>query len=122
VALFTAGLLADLVVSPRSGLARIMSIRSAVAIGGVSYCIYLFHFPIFQYVQHRRMDRATEPVADYLALTGAVLGSWLLVEKPFLRLKSKYGPRSALNQRPSANTLSISPPIGGERHLNDDRT
>ena len=66
-----------------------------VAIGKVSYGLYLWHFPVILIVDEQLPD-ASQPVrgAAVVAATAATtLLSWFLVERPFLNLKD--GPRTS---------------------------
>lgn len=89
IGLATAALIAHLSNS-NGALRRLFSWAPAVAIGRVSYGIYLYHFPIFQYVQHQRWDRKwLEILVEYTATAAMVLISWFLVERPALRWKDR---------------------------------
>jgi peptidoglycan/LPS O-acetylase OafA/YrhL len=77
-------------VSSNGLLTRLFSIGPAVAIGRVSYGIYLLHFPIFQYVQHQRWAREQTYAVEFAATAVAVLVSWYVIERPTLRLKHRF--------------------------------
>jgi len=72
-------------------------IRPLRAVGRVSYGLYLWHYPIFYAVGIHGTDLSNRVrVATALALTTvATLGSWYLVERPALRLKSRFGAHTA---------------------------
>jgi peptidoglycan/LPS O-acetylase OafA/YrhL len=67
----------------------------AVAIGKVSYGLYVYHLPIFFYfgvahVQPGRINAPPETAATAaLVLAAVVVLSWFLMEKPFLSLKKE---------------------------------
>ena len=58
-------LLASLAASPSSGLRRLLSLRSWVAIGGFSYSIYLMHAPLIEVVCRRFLFPAEAILASY---------------------------------------------------------
>jgi peptidoglycan/LPS O-acetylase OafA/YrhL len=74
-----------------------------VWVGRVSYGIYLFHFPIFQWIQHERWTSKPKEYAVEYALTAAIVTvSWFLVERPALRLKNRRA-------RPEPITMALGP-------------
>jgi peptidoglycan/LPS O-acetylase OafA/YrhL len=94
--LFVVGLCTLLVVhhvavSDSGLLVRLLSLRPLVVVGTVSYGIYLFHFPVFQAVQHAHPPWLVQHVLE-LSLTALLtVASYLLVERPALRLKHRLG-------------------------------
>jgi peptidoglycan/LPS O-acetylase OafA/YrhL len=74
---------------------RLLSWSPLVAVGKVSYGIYLWHFPVILVVDEQLPDAPTAVRAGaVLALTAATtLASWFVVERPFLALKD--GPRTS---------------------------
>ena len=70
-------------------LARMLSWSPLVAIGRVSYGVYLFHFPIFVYLQSTRLSLPAQLLTGYLSTTALTVLSYRLVEQPFLRRKPK---------------------------------
>jgi peptidoglycan/LPS O-acetylase OafA/YrhL len=76
-------------------LPRLLSLPALVAIGKVSYGLYLWHFPVIL-VADEQLPDASDLVrgATVVAATAvATLASWFLVERPFLQLKD--GPRTS---------------------------
>lgn len=71
-------------------LVRLLSLRPLVVIGTVSYGIYLFHFPVFQAVQDAHPPWLVQHALE-LGLTAVLTTfSYLVVERPALRLKSRF--------------------------------
>jgi peptidoglycan/LPS O-acetylase OafA/YrhL len=71
-------------------LVRLLSLRPLVVVGTVSYGIYLFHFPVFQAVQEAHPPWLLQHALE-LGLTAALTTfSYLVVERPALRLKSRF--------------------------------
>jgi peptidoglycan/LPS O-acetylase OafA/YrhL len=86
-ALGTAGVLLSVVSAPDSLLARFLSVRPLRYVGRISYGMYLWHFPLFQYVDHARTSLAPYPLfALRMALTITIASaSFYLVERPIRR-------------------------------------
>jgi peptidoglycan/LPS O-acetylase OafA/YrhL len=96
VAILAAVLIAA--VLPGGGaLATTLGAAPAVAVGRLSYSLYLWHFPIFIVVGEHTGGWATAPrVVVAWALTFAVAAaSYRLVERPALTLKGRVGRRAA---------------------------
>ena len=94
LALAVAVLLAHCILDPRpvGAVRRVLSSKPLREVGRVSYGVYLYHFPIFFAVHDTRLQRnhAVE-VAVALALTAlAAAASFVLVERPMLRLKRRF--------------------------------
>ena len=88
-------------------LPRLLSLPPLVAVGKVSYGLYLWHFPVILVVDEQLPDAPTavRAAAVLLATAAATLASWVLIERPFLALKD--GPRTAVPvpaQEPVAST------------------
>ena len=72
-------------------LTRLFSGRFIVLIGKTSYGIYLWHYPIFAFV-NRHMTTVDETYKVMTALLFTALftaASWMLIETPALRLKKR---------------------------------
>ncbi|GAC1366597.1 MAG: hypothetical protein NVSMB32_11080 [Actinomycetota bacterium] len=93
VAVLTAALIAHFLSGAKGTLTRLFSWPPAVALGRVSYGVYLFHRPIFAWVQHQAWGRPTQLMIEYIATAMVVTLSWYLVEQPFLLLKRRFRPR-----------------------------
>jgi peptidoglycan/LPS O-acetylase OafA/YrhL len=86
-------------VLPGSGaLARSLAGRGPVAIGRLSYSLYLWHFPLFVVVgEHTGSWPTALRIAFAWAVTfAAATASYRLVERPALALKRRVGRRPAL--------------------------
>ncbi|HEY1118039.1 MAG TPA: acyltransferase family protein, partial [Acidimicrobiales bacterium] len=92
-----------------SWLPRLLSLSPLVAIGKVSYGLYLWHFPVILVVDEQLPD-ASDVVrgATVIAATAATtLLSWFLVERPFLTLKD--GPRTSAPAPPRRPAVPTRP-------------
>ncbi|HEU5085040.1 MAG TPA: acyltransferase family protein, partial [Acidimicrobiales bacterium] len=83
-------------------LPRLLSAPPLVAVGKVSYGLYLWHFPVILVVDEQLPDASTPARATAVLVGTAVctVASWVLVERPFLALKD--GPRTAVPAPPPA--------------------
>lgn len=99
-AVLTCGLIAALCLG--GGIARCFAVRPLVAIGMTSYGLYLWHFPVFVTVDTVWGLESAGPRLLALAITAALVPiSYFLIEKPFLRLKSRFQPRPTSTPRES---------------------
>jgi peptidoglycan/LPS O-acetylase OafA/YrhL len=89
--LFTGALLVALLQSRGSFLDRILSTPVLVWIGTISYGLYLFHFPIMDYMATWKQAGAASvaAVGFPLAFVLATI-SFYVVERPCLRLKERF--------------------------------
>jgi hypothetical protein len=89
LALASAALIGGLVVSPAGPLARVLSTRPIVALGRLSYGIYLWHWPVFEVLDGARTGLGPYPLAGLRLLASLVLAaaSLLLVELPVRRAR-----------------------------------
>ncbi|HEY3010801.1 MAG TPA: acyltransferase family protein [Micromonosporaceae bacterium] len=83
-ALAIAAVIAHAVLSPTSVTARVLSLAPIVWLGKISYGVYLWHWPLFQYLDAERTGLAG---ANLLALRCAALlaisaASYVLIERP----------------------------------------
>jgi peptidoglycan/LPS O-acetylase OafA/YrhL len=90
--IFTAILLANVVQSPRGGIANVLRYGPLPAIGKVSYGLYLFHLPVFWYVGQRNLVGEGIPSALVAAalLVAITVDSFLLVERRARRLQERF--------------------------------
>ena len=84
--------IAQLAANPDSRIGLFLGWRPLAAIGGISYGLYLWHFPVFELIK----DRYPTLPFRYLVVLQfgvsfiAAFVSYAVVEKPFLRLKSRF--------------------------------
>jgi peptidoglycan/LPS O-acetylase OafA/YrhL len=88
-----ATLFVQLITWSESPVIRLLSSRPARVLGDLSYGIYLYHFPLLWLIRSHLMGRVRYSV--YIALDLAVplvvaYLSFRLLERPFLRLKSRF--------------------------------
>jgi peptidoglycan/LPS O-acetylase OafA/YrhL len=86
-ALLTAGILVSASCAPRGPLARALSIRALRAIGAISYGMYLWYFPVFQYIDGARTGQTgTSLFLIRVAIDiGMATLSYFLLELPVRR-------------------------------------
>jgi peptidoglycan/LPS O-acetylase OafA/YrhL len=102
-AVAAAVLVTHLATEPGSSVGRLLSLPPLVAIGRVSYGLYLFHYPIFVYLQRTSLSLPEQLLLGYCTTAALTVGSWWLVERPFLRLK----PRSARPDGPGPPAMRV---------------
>lgn len=91
-----------------AGAGRALSTRAFVALGLVSYGVYLYHLPLLGLLGRWDLAKLEDHVHPYVLWTGVALAgtlllaaaSWKLVEAPALRLRRLGGPRLRLSRRP----------------------
>ncbi len=90
-------LIAHLVSGASSRLAGLLTLPPIVRLGRVSYGLYLFHYPIFKWVQTYHWPDRFETIGVEYALAGLLTAfSWFVVERPALRLKRRIADREAV--------------------------
>jgi peptidoglycan/LPS O-acetylase OafA/YrhL len=90
VSIAGAVLIGSVVMVPTSFVARALRTRPLVAIGRVSYGIYLFNFPIFALVQAQTWSTPVKLLVEYSATATLTLASWRLLEQPARRLRRRF--------------------------------
>jgi len=88
-ALASAVLLLGVLVEPRGVLARLLATRPLVAIGRISYALYLWHLPVYLIA---RVHLAGQPhhVVNAVGISttfACAIGSWFLIEARFIERK-----------------------------------
>jgi len=93
-------IIADLVASPFSWLRGILEFSAFVYVGKISYGLYLYHFPIFQFVEQQYGALPRAYMVAVMVFTTFVIAvvSYHCMELPILRLKGrfKHCPKSAI--------------------------
>ncbi len=95
IALIAAVLIASLVVTPARGVARLLSLKPFLWIGKRSYGIYLWHAPAAALIAMSLPEWVPLLPADIVLTFAIAAVSYRFVEQPFLRMKVRFGPRSA---------------------------
>jgi peptidoglycan/LPS O-acetylase OafA/YrhL len=109
VAVCAALVVQHLAVAESGLLVRILSVRPLVAVGTVSYGLYLFHFPVFQAVQHQGYPHLIQHSLEISISVALTVFSWFVVEKPALRLKDHiFRPGSSSDLSPVSPGSSAS--------------
>ena len=96
VALAAAALIAETMQTRNNLAARILSVAPLVWIGRISYSLYLWHYPVFHALRVERFHSlGWSPLLvhaiRFAAVFAVACSSFYLVERPFLRLKSRLG-------------------------------
>ena len=81
--------------TPQSVVGRILAIRPVVALGLISYSVYLYHQPILAFTRISLARELLAPEASLAILGAIVIGaiSWIWVERPF-RIPGRFSSRS----------------------------
>jgi peptidoglycan/LPS O-acetylase OafA/YrhL len=90
-------LLAAVVLPSRGGGAlRALDLRPLVILGVASYSLYLWHDPIVISIgDHLALGPVAVVLVSVVLCVGIALASYALVERPFLRLRRRWGPTAA---------------------------
>lgn len=111
ISLGVAAIIIDVVVF-RSPLGRAVGFKPLVWIGKISYGLYLWHFPIFYALRQSLASRVNPFVLAVLCVVAvfviATLSHYFL-EKPFLKLRRRYG------QQVDPETSSMASQIAARR-------
>jgi peptidoglycan/LPS O-acetylase OafA/YrhL len=84
MAISVAAVLAAVCAQPRAGLARLLSLAPLVALGKISYGVYLYHWPLFLLMdhQHTGMSGASLLLTRLAATLTIATASFVLIEEP----------------------------------------
>jgi peptidoglycan/LPS O-acetylase OafA/YrhL len=94
IAVLVAILIGGVALSTDSPVARILAAWPFVAIGRISYGIYLWHWPIFRYLHEAELGLGwweTQLVRIAVTLAAAT-ASFFLLERPMLKLRHRFDP------------------------------
>jgi peptidoglycan/LPS O-acetylase OafA/YrhL len=111
LSLAVALILVEILLGPSIVTRALLETRPMVWIGGISYGLYIWHFPVFGYLSFQRFDVSPDQSALSVvavqclrfAATFAIAGaSFYLVERPAARLRTYIGarPRTDWQQHP----------------------
>src|SRR5207244_13415191 len=99
----TALLIGHLAVGGATLPKRALSVQPLPWIGRISYGMYLFHTPVNEVIHHRPI--AMNGVGSVVLMSGATIVlaaiSCLLIERPALRLKRRFGSISEDDPQPA---------------------
>jgi peptidoglycan/LPS O-acetylase OafA/YrhL len=120
VAVLTAVVIAD--VWTGGALDRLLRPAVLVAVGRISYGLYLWHWPVFLVLNPARIPWAAVPLtALRLVVTLAVaVVSFFAIEQPFLRLKTRFEPAGRASE-PTFDPQPDPEPVVGPATQGSDR-
>ena len=92
VAVLVALLLTSLLADPAGTVGRVFSWEPMVAVGRVSYGMYLWHYVVAAFLTEERLGIPSSGVqiARVAGTAAAVVFSWYAIERPALRLKKRW--------------------------------
>ena len=92
LALATAIIILEIVASPDAAFSRLLNRRWLVWPGKISYGIYLWHYPVIVLLEQEAIiqNRNVQVLTAALVSLFFATFSWYAVERPFLRLKSRF--------------------------------
>ena len=109
VAVATAVVIAAAVARPTTAVGRILAPPALRAIGRISYGLYLWHWPVnLTLDSNRTHTRGIALLAIRLVVTfGFALGSWVFLEHPMRRRRSRGFPRLAVLAAPVTALVAV---------------
>ena len=113
-------LVASVVLAPHTAMVRTLSAPGPVWVGARSYGIYLFHYPfVLVFIQPPRFHGSSHVVAVICCMAACIVLaalSFRFVERPFLRLKSRFeiarAPNGALPSMAKTTPIITTPSPG----------
>jgi peptidoglycan/LPS O-acetylase OafA/YrhL len=108
VELATAVLILHLLVNRGGPLHWLLSLRWIVWIGSISYGLYLWHYPIFRWMQDAKYTSTDVIIYGSLVTFVLAVSSFYLMERPLLKLKKRFSPEGPAPERGEMNTASRS--------------
>lgn len=90
VAVLSIVIIVDVVTNPEGVLSKICSIRWLVWIGGISYGLYLWHYPVYRIMTALGYDDVLTFVFGSLLTFILATASYVLIETPFLKFKNRF--------------------------------
>lgn len=92
VVLLSAAMLLSLVLAKPQFIGAALETPALVSVGQISYGLYLWHYPMFGYMEHLELPPGLRIAAMFAATFAAAYVSFFVVERPFLRLKRRFKP------------------------------
>ncbi|MCW2548453.1 MAG: hypothetical protein JWN96_2913 [Mycobacterium sp.] len=94
IAALVAIVIGGVALAPDSPVGRLLALAPLVAIGRISYGIYLWHWPIFRYLHPAELGLGwwQTQLVDVAVTLAAATTSYFLVERPLLRLRHRFDP------------------------------
>jgi peptidoglycan/LPS O-acetylase OafA/YrhL len=98
-----------LLVNPARVWRRVLEFPPLVGLGRISYGLYLVHVPVIFWMSGGKVGPAhpAETLGAVLATLGAALVSFYLIERPFLRLKSRFGHAAGASTAPAPSAEPV---------------
>ena len=99
VALAAAAVIAAAIANPSGPIARVLALPPLVALGRISYGLYLWHWPIFLVLNSAYLGTSfleTQIIRFTVTVVVTLLSYWL-VEQPFLRLRHRFRPQARIS-------------------------
>lgn len=89
---------------------KALATRPLIAIGRISYALYLWHVPIFRWTaMHTQIPGSVRFVLKWIITFMCAWLSWILIEKPSARVRRRLTSRPALSGARGAHASSPSP-------------
>ena len=112
LAIVVAVLIGALALEPTGPVGKLLALAPLVAIGRISYGIYLWHWPIFRWLHQQELGLSwgwTQLVRIVVTLAVAT-ASFFLVERPLLRLRHRFDAPPSAPAAAAARSASLSSP------------
>ena len=109
VALAAAAVIAAAIADAGGPIARVMALPPLVALGRISYGLYLWHWPIFLVLNSAYLGTSflqTQLIRFSVTVAVTLLSYWL-VEQPFLRLRHRFRPRARVPEPVAGAQLTL---------------
>ena len=90
VELLVVVIILDVLVNPRSIVARFLAMKWLVWIGMISYGLYLWHYPIYRTLANIGFPGLAGYIFCFLVPFAFAAMSYYVIEKPVLRIKQRY--------------------------------
>lgn len=94
IQILTAFLILYVFISGDNFLKRFLRLKPLVWIGSISYGLYLWHDPVFEMIRMKEYSLWIIAVTGFIITFSTAFLSFYFIEKPILKLKSKFTPAS----------------------------